>query len=240
MKFVLIHASQRFDRAASLTRAAVARYRSLGASVLTLTETDGGRWEVLEGKNWAQHHAGDTAVTWHTGAWRWLYKGRVEWRGSYINAQGVEWKAWAATVVVLQHRVTDKVLVVAAVHTPATVEAGNRWTTNHKRLAAYRELMRDVRDRCNELANEFMADGLVIGVDGNASLRKPFIRKWLTASMPRWRHGWEKRRPFRGTHAGRRVIDWVLVKRGKHAKRPTVLKRHASSDHNAVRAVIEL
>lgn len=239
-RFVLIHASQRFDRAHTLTRDAVARYRGLGASVMTLTETDGGRWKVLETPTWDQHHVGDTAVTWDAGVWKWRHRSQVQWRGAYVNAQGKTWRYWGATIVVLQHQATGKLLVVAAVHTPATVEAGGRWTANHARLGAYRDLLRAVRDRCNQLAREYDADGLAIGLDGNASLRMAYVREWLASFAPRWRHGWEKRRPVRGTHAGRRVIDWVLVKRARHVGRPTVLKRHASSDHNAVRAVIEL
>lgn len=221
------HASLRFDRSKTQARSAVQKYRQ-AASILTLTEVHNRR-SVYAQDGWGAVVAADSAVTWDQSIWR-----NVGSRTQYYHGfSGGKSLTPGVPMVALEHRFTRARVLVASVHTPATVEA--IFSSAHPRVQTYKYVIKAMKADTEAAAKAFKAEAIAVGGDWNLNIHRDWVRAYMKSSLPGWTTQWDKSRPNAGTHAGGRLIDAVIGK-GVTFRAGKVLPSHPSSDHRAITA----
>lgn len=249
MRIKGVHASGRYDRSPQAFAANIERTRALGSFV---TRTEVGnierRQELFRDDGWAVHHPRiqksdgtavftDSAVEWDTEVWQWLDTGTQ--RLTTINvftSDGDLVQPSTLVYVVLRHRETDKVLLLASAH---------RYLRNTpRRLAGRGQEARALRKFLKGYRAANPAHEVAVQYDENSNqrLRVNRLAVWRIIRGLGVFNIWGRRHrpdgalPKRGTH-GRSLLDTALTTMGGWGQ---PLKPDGSSDHNPFRVFYDL
>lgn len=135
-----------------------------------------------------------------------------------------------ALIVAVEHRVTGARGLFVEKHLPAEVEAG--WRAKGARVRLWISSERKLRGRVKAWRKRVRPNFVHIVGDWNLSLFLLWVRTMIRATWPGY--SIPRKLPNEGTHAGRRLIDWPLV-RGVVGLVMTVLPAHPHSDHRGIR-----
>lgn len=137
-----------------------------------------------------------------------------------------------ALVVVVEEIRTGRQHTRVVVHRPSGVE-GLFGIRRNDQGACYRAGTAGLVRLVDSITGPVVVTG-----DWNLSLRRRWVRRYLTRHFPRFRRTWRgDRLPDRGT-LGRRIIDFSLV-RGFTVSAADVVRDFGASDHRAVRETHE-
>lgn len=235
--FTHIHASGRFDAPLGHVKADWDHYRNLpGVALITGTEHGSGDHDAaFDADGWDWRRLGECVVAWDETVFELAWQPTLTFIGTPFYRGGNDNARTRLLSVPLRHLATGRVVMVRVAHTPAHVQAGNKfrrttarvirqatgWSTG---LVAWGKRSRRFRKHHPHAAEIAVADW-------NVSL---FSRVWrsLVRRTLKMRCAWTKHMPKIGSH-GKRLIDGVFY-RLLRVDTAAVLPLRKSSDHRAV------
>lgn len=181
-----------------------------GMAVIFCTEVTAAQASAFKAAGWDHHRVGESVVHWKTS----VFRGRKRWAtvlalGRYFTGKGGRKDGVTTASVRLTHISTGRTgMVRGGIHTPASVQAGNHWSTKTPRVQAHKELDTRLGRKTRRIRHRHPVWFQLAGLDLNLDMRRLVWRQYMTDTLGLqccWnannlpRHG--------GTHAGGRVID---------------------------------
>jgi len=263
-----LHASSSWYADPRTVAADLRRWRR-AADLVTMTESAGdeARQAALDAPGWsAAWFAGtgprparraDASVQWRDAVW--VERGRatlpLSERTFPVEEGAGRGIPSNATAVVLEHRVTGVVLLVAVAHLPSLVERPDGTGFDPApvlatRVAAYDDALAGYRAQVERLTRRHDPDVRLVVADWNLDAKRAWARAHLrrawagTGLVPAWPATYGGPGTFEDVRDGwvrSRVVDGSLVDAGtSYVARPRVLAPVASSDHRPYATTLRL
>lgn len=219
-----VHSSSRFDRAIGTLIRAIVRYLTL-ADLITFTEVREVRrrplvarfstWQVLGGK-------GEAALMVRRTRWKMMSVTTIT-----LDEEIAEGKRPVVALRVrLEHRRTDRTLVVYVFHVPAHHDRPEWLASWHQCIAKLSVMWRAEKDPC------------IFTGDWNKDWRKADNQKFLRNQFPKGHWTWERKEPRRGGTHHHRLIDYSVT--SHPIVRARLVRDDSSSDHRPFRETVRI
>lgn len=227
--FTHVHSSSRFDRSAESLEKAIEHYISVG-SLVTFTEVASEHRErpVKDVPGWGHvlgDHSGrdDAGIAFDKSVWELVYK-----TTKIVD----ETMKVGAAFAVLRHKDTDNLLLVTALHLPASVEGRTGFERFSRRGRSWTTALLNWRREYNRLAKQYKVDAVLLAADWNLNIKRRIFLPLFKALLPNMKLVFtHKIIPVGGTHH-KRWIDFSFIKgKLKIVRFPWLLKDDKSSDH---------
>lgn len=233
-----VHASG-FHGATAKQWAALAQLIAANADLAALTEC---RHHVAP-TGWAQYRpdtrGAECVILWHRDAWRSAGPdGDCEGAAvltdrTFYTGTGAERPGVVATWKLLQQIGGDLEALRVIAHFPASVQRGDGFSTNLRRVLAWRSTVRGLRRALLELAADLRPDEIVGSADFNVDLSRAHWRLLINRGLRGT--GCRVKPPAEGTH-GDRGIDGHFSTMHRVGGTSRVLRRLPGFDHRPVAA----
>lgn len=166
--------------------------------------------------NWNQYRprgvaGAECAVLWNREEWAQTMPAsdhRGHWRltkHTFYTGKGHERPGVVATWVLLTQRSTGATLLTVVAHMPASVQRGDGFSRNLRRVRAWRSALSGLHRMVLQLSAELRPDEVVVSADWNADVTRRFWRTVINAGLGNT--GLRLKRADEPTHRGGRTID---------------------------------
>lgn len=156
---------------------------------------------------------------------------------TFFTGKGNERPGVVATYRLLHDVVDDYDLLRLAAHFPASVQAGDGFSSVVRRVIAWRSAVRGLRRVVLELKGELRPDEITVSFDGNVDLRRKVWRAYLNHAMRGT--GLRVVAPTEGTHHDRAIDGFLTTLRHHpHGSGVRVLSKIPGFDHRGAAATL--
>lgn len=236
--FKHVHSSSRFDRSVESLLNATHKYQREG-SIITYTEV---QYEPRENalrkiEGWGfvagdESPHNDGGILFDRSVWTLKYSENFKATNkTFFKTGGGRTQPAYATIAVLEHKETGKVIAVLVVHLPSSVEGDLSRKDSTFRTLSWFDSFSNTRKRLRAVAKAEHADAMLYIADYNVDFKKAWVRALIKTLAPRYKNAWTRTNIAGGT-LGRRIIDATLMRGNVDVVGSArLLDNDASSDH---------
>lgn len=185
----------------------------------------------------------ECAILWNRGRYRAAgpdsdcQGARVLTTQTFYTGKGNERPGVTATFKLLHDNADDYDLLRIAVHLPASVQAGDGFSTKARRVLAWRSAIRGLRKMVRDLDLELQPHEITVSADFNVDLTRKAWRVYLNRSMVGT--GLRVKAPTEGTHHDRAIDGFLTtLRRHPNGSGVRVLPKIRGFDHRGALAVL--